>query len=151
MRLNFAHISGWMVIVVVTVVFIGQAYASPTGAFEQWERSRLVRQGAVVGEGSRVRASGAITRSLRAGGSPARVPSPGPGDYLEDSVRPDESRPVAWEFEGETAGVNPESRGHAAERELSPDGIWDGRDADREEPSRPELDPYGDDPYEGDR
>ena len=45
MRSNTAHITGWLIIVLVTVGFIGEAYGSPTGAFDRWEQSRLVRPG----------------------------------------------------------------------------------------------------------
>lgn len=145
MRLNVAHITGWLVIVVVTLAFIGEAYGSPTGAFEQWERSSLVRRGDGVGAGPRDRSSGGLPGSRAAGDTPVGTWSGRRGDYLEDIVRPENARAVEVEYDGESILIGPDSRGREAERELSSGGIWEDRDSEREAPSRPAWDEYGHD------
>ena len=151
MHLNIAHTTGWLIIVVAVLMFIGEAYASPTGAFEQWERSVSVRWGDGVGAGSRIQASGGPTGPRAHEDAPMVTRPVRPGDYLEDAVRPDSARPLEWRHEGETLAVDSEPRGPEAERELSPGGIWDGRDDDREEPSDRARAPHGHDPDAWDR
>ncbi len=145
MRSNGAHITGWLVIVLVTVAFIGEAYGSPTGAFHRWEQSRLVQRGDGVGADSWGEVASRQTGSRGAGDVPAGARSGRRGEYLEEVIRLDDARPVAWEHEGESIAIDPEAGGRDAERELSAAGIWEDRDSEHEAFLGRAGDEHGDD------
>jgi hypothetical protein len=151
MRARITHGTGWLVIVLVVLLFIGEAYASPAGIFERWERSAGAER---VGRDRPIDRGGVPwgpTWSGPTGGRRGVLRAEHRSEYIEDVARQDGARPLLWEPEREWVALDLDSWGQEPELRLSAGGIWDGWEDRPALPSGLDEDERGDDRAAGDR